>query len=245
MNESEALLIVERGPVPTTQIPLQSDQMTVGRSAGNDLVLADPEVSRRHMRIIRRGDGLAIEDTGSTNGTFVNGQRISHLTLLQDGDAVDLGDTVRLRFMWLAESTPGTPVDLTDRPTQALSPPYQGSAEPVANPRPTAKPKPSAIPRPPAPASAHPPYSPDYMAHASPPAGGVATAPPEFIVDEPPRRGRSLLVGCGLLVALLLVCAGTFLILDAYDQGRLLYCGPLASFFEAILGPFGFSPICP
>lgn len=238
MNESEALLIVERGPVPSTQIPLQSDQLTVGRSAGNDLVLADPEVSRRHMRIIRRGDGFAIEDTGSTNGTFVNGQRISHLTLLQDGDAVDLGDTVRLRFMWLAESMTGTPIDdLTDRPTQALFPPYQPSAEPAA------KPRPSAVPRPAAPT--HPPNSPDYMANASPPAGGVAAPPPEFIVDEPPRRGRGLLVGCGLLVALFLVCAGTFLLLDAYDQGRLLYCGPLASFFKAILGPFGFAPICP
>lgn len=237
MNESEALLIVERGPVPTTQIPLQSDQLTVGRSAGNDFVLADPEVSRRHMRIIRRGDGFAIEDTGSTNGTFVNGQRISHLTLLQDGDAVDLGDTVRLRFMWLVESTPDTSVDLTDKPTQALSPPYQGSAEPAAKPRPPAAPPP--------PVPAHPQYSPDHMAHASPSAGGVAATPPEFIVDEPPRRGRSLLMGCGLLVALLLVCAGTFLLLDAYDQGRLLYCGPLASFLEVILGPFGFSPICP
>jgi hypothetical protein len=55
-----------------------------------------------------------------------------------------------------------------------------------------------------------------------------------------------LLIGCGLLVALLLVCAGTFLILDAYDQGRLLYCGPAQSLFEAILGPLGlFTPACP
>lgn len=238
MNESEALLVVERGPVPTTQIPLQSDQMTIGRSAGNDFVLADPEVSRRHIRVIRRGDGFAIEDTGSTNGTFVNGQRISHLTLLQDGDAIDLGDTVRLRFMWLGETAEDTPVDLADRPTQMISPPYPEYAGPAAQPQPQPRPQPS-------PAPTYPPYTPEYVAHTSSPAGGAAAAPPEFIVDEPPRRGRGLLVGCGLLVALMLVCAGTFLILDAYDQGRLLYCGPLSSFFEVILGPFGFAPICP
>ena len=99
MNESEALLVVERGPVSSLRYSLQQEQVTIGRSAGNELVLADPEVSRRHVRVLRRADGYAVEDIGSTNGTFVNGQRISHLTLLQDGDTIDLGDTVRLRFV--------------------------------------------------------------------------------------------------------------------------------------------------
>lgn len=232
MNETDALLIVERGPVPTTQIPLPNDQLTVGRSAGNDYVLADPEVSRRHMRIIRRDDGFAIEDIGSTNGTFVNGQRISHLTLLQDGDAIDLGDTVRLRFMWMTQMATDAAADLANEPTQMFSPSYQADQDPV-----TEQPMPSA-----------PVYSsspPDHVAYAPSPARDAATAPPEFIVDSPPPRGRSLLIGCGVLLALLLVCAGTFLLLDAYDQGRLLYCGPLAPFFEIVLGPLGFAPICP
>jgi len=232
MNESDALLIVERGPVPATQIPLQDDQLTIGRSAGNDFVLADPEVSRRHIRLVRHDNGFAIEDIGSTNGTFVNGQRISHLTLLQDGDAIDLGDTVRLRFMWMELPAEGAPVDQAENPTQAMPPPYQADDD---------SPPAELAPATPIYSS----YPPDYMAYASSPAGGVTAAPPEFIVDEPPRRGRGFLVGCGLLIALLLVCAGTFLILDAYDQGRLLYCGSLSPFFEIILGPFGFAPICP
>jgi hypothetical protein len=222
MNESEALLVVERGPVPTTQVPLQTEQLTVGRSAGNDLVLADPEVSRRHMRVVRRADGFAVEDTGSTNGTFVNGQRISHLTLLQDGDAIDLGDTVRLRFIGAPAPAAFMPIDVAEKPTQAYSPAAHPTAAPAA--RPAEQPVRPA-PRP-TPAVAQAPYP-----------------PPVYPAGEP-RRGRGLLVGCGLLVALLLVCAGTFLILDAYDQGRLLYCGPLASFFQLILGPFGFSPAC-
>lgn len=211
MNEIAALLVVERGPVPTTQVPLQSEQLTVGRSAGNDLVLADPEVSRRHMRVVRRTDGFAVEDIGSTNGTFVNGQRISHLTLLQDGDAIDLGDTVRLRFVSTAQPPPTSEPDLANNPTQAFSPTIQpAELQGVVRP-------------------AHEPVYPP---------------PPAYTTDSP-RRGRGLLIGCGLLLALLLVCAGTFLVLDAYDQGRLLYCGPLASFFEIFLGPFGFAPVCP
>jgi hypothetical protein len=225
MNDNEALLVVERGPVPSTQVPLQSDQLTIGRSAGNDLVLADPEVSRRHVRIVRRADGFAAEDIGSTNGTFVNGQRISHLTLLQDGDTIDLGDTVRLRFMSLA---PPVAVDPADKPTEQVSPVAYQYEAPVA-PRPA-----PARPAPPPPARPAPP-----------PAPAPAYAPPPSYAAEPPRRGRSLLVGCGLLVALLLVCAGTFLVLDAYDQGRILYCGALRPLFQVILGPFGFAPVCP
>ncbi len=230
MNESEALLVVERGPVPTTRIPLQSEQLTIGRSAGNDLVLADPEVSRRHIRIVRRADGFAVEDTGSTNGTFVNGQRITHLTLLQDGDTIDLGDTVRLRYMSASEPAwvddPNPVQDTAERPTQLYTSPVSPiQAKPIQPFPPMASPTPR-------PAASAPQPSPAY------------TPTPSYYTEEP-RRGRRLLVGCGLLLALLLVCAGTFLILDAYDQGRLLYCGPMASFFEMILGPFGFAPLCP
>lgn len=250
MNESEALLVVERGPVPSLRYPLQADQITVGRSAGNDLVLADPEISRRHVRVIRRADGYAVEDIGSTNGTFVNGQRISHLTLLQDGDTIDLGDTVRLRFVSLAPV-----VAPEDRPTEAWREPEPQEApwrdqaeapEPpvVAAPAQQARPTVALTPPPAAPAAAQPAPRP-----AAPPPAAPVHAPPAAPVYPPtyeqPRRGRGLLIGCGLLVALLLVCAGTFLVLDTYDQGRLLYCGGLRPIFQLVLGPFGFAPICP
>ncbi len=223
MNETDALLVVERGPVPSLRYALQAEQMTVGRSAGNDLVLADPEVSRRHVRVLRRADGFAVEDIGSTNGTFVNGQRISHLTLLQDGDTIDLGDTVRLRFLAPtvpAPAPPPAPVDLSERPTEMLA------AAPAA-----ASPAAPWLPEQPVPAYAPPPFM-NAAPMAPPPAAAVY--PPSY--QEAPRRGRGLLIGCGLLVALLLVCAGTFLILDAYDQGRLLYCGPARPLIELVLG---------
>ncbi len=232
MNESEALLVVERGPVPSLRYALQQEQMTIGRSAGNELVLADPEVSRRHVRVLRRADGYAVEDIGSTNGTFVNGQRISHLTLLQDGDTIDLGDTVRLRFVSpraVPPAAPEPPVTISERPTEMLAaPPY-----PVAE-----------APRP-MPAAAYAPPVAPAMPAPPPPVMPAAPVYPPPVYAEPPRRGRGLLIGCGLMVALLLVCAGTFLILDAYDQGRILYCGAARPLFQLLLGPFGFNPTCP
>ncbi len=231
MNETEALLVVERGPVPSLRFALQQEQMTIGRSAGNELVLADPEVSRRHVRVLRRADGYAVEDIGSTNGTFVNGQRISHLTLLQDGDTIDLGDTVRLRFVSSRTPPPVAPepsVTISERPTEMLAAPPYPAAE---------------APRPMPAAAYGPPVAPPVP--VTPPVAAAAPVYPPSVYAEPPRRGRGLLIGCGLLVALLLVCAGTFLILDAYDQGRILYCGAARPLFELILGPFGFNPVCP
>lgn len=230
MDANDAMLIVERGPNPSSRHDLEAEQVTIGRSAGNDFIIADPEVSRRHARIVRREDGFAVEDIGSTNGTFVNGQRISHLTLLQDGDTIDLGDTVRLRFLWAGAT--------------AVSPAVQQPAE--NRPRPDSPARPPAA-NPPVYAPAAPPAQPvevSYVESAGIPAfdNVYAALPPP--VSEP-RRGRGLLIGCGLLVALMLVCAGTFLLLDAYDQGRLLYCGPIAPLFNVLLGPLGFAPICP
>jgi hypothetical protein len=231
MNESEALLVVERGPVASLRYALQQEQVTIGRSAGNELVLADPEISRRHARVVRRADGYAVEDIGSTNGTFVNGQRISHLTLLQDGDTIDLGDTVRLRFVAAPVLPDAPPVPpLSERPTETLAAPAAGPAYPspaAATPGLESPVYPS--PAVPAPMMAAPP---------APPAAAPVYPPPLYAPE--PRRGRGLLIGCGLLVALLLVCAGTFLILDAYDQGRLLYCGAARPLLQAILDPLGF-----
>jgi pSer/pThr/pTyr-binding forkhead associated (FHA) protein len=223
MNDSQALLVVERGPVPSLRFPLTKEQTSIGRSAGNDLVLADSEVSRRHARIVRRADGFAVEDIGSTNGTFVNQQRISHLTLLQDGDILDLGDTIRLRFLDAAAVTI-TPVPEVETPAQYQKPPdaWPEPFDPRPDPSPASQPAVSS-------------WTDDFVEANLPPVPTVA----------PQSRGRGWLIGCGLLIALLLICAGTFLFLDAFDQGRLLYCGAFAPFFEVILGPFGFAPLCP
>jgi Protein of unknown function (DUF3662)/FHA domain len=67
--------------------------LTIGRSADNDLVLADSRVSRHHARISGRRGTLVYADLGSTNGSRVNGVDVGEL-VLGAGDRIELGDTV-------------------------------------------------------------------------------------------------------------------------------------------------------
>ena len=89
-------LVVRRGPQPNQAFEVSKDVTTLGRDISNDIVLNDRETSRHHLRLMRSGDTLTIEDLGSTNGTFVNGKRISGVTPLQNGDMIGLGETVTL-----------------------------------------------------------------------------------------------------------------------------------------------------
>ena len=72
--------------------------LSVGRGAGNDIpISADEYASSRHARFEPRRDGLYVEDVGSTNGTFVNGIRVTRERKLTPGDIVRVGQT-DLRF---------------------------------------------------------------------------------------------------------------------------------------------------
>ena len=84
------------GPKQGVVFPLRSLAVTVGRAGDNDIVLQDTTVSGRHARIERQGDQAVIVDLNSSNGTFVNGQRITQ-TLLNGGETILMGDT-HLRF---------------------------------------------------------------------------------------------------------------------------------------------------
>ena len=67
-------------------------ETVVGKAADADFIVSDLLVSRRHARLMRVGDGLFLEDLGSTNGTFVNGRLISSQTVVE-GDVVTIGNT--------------------------------------------------------------------------------------------------------------------------------------------------------
>ena len=73
-------LVVRRGPQPNQAFEISKDLTTLGRDITNDIVLNDRETSRHHLRLMRSGDTMTIEDLGSTNGTFVNGKRVSGVT---------------------------------------------------------------------------------------------------------------------------------------------------------------------
>jgi pSer/pThr/pTyr-binding forkhead associated (FHA) protein len=100
-------LVVRRGPQPNQTYDITKDVTTLGRDITNDIVINDPEVSRHHLRIARTADGCSLEDLGSTNGTFVNGQRISGSRPLNNGDMIGLGETVTLGYERLRPSQMG------------------------------------------------------------------------------------------------------------------------------------------
>jgi putative peptide zinc metalloprotease protein len=67
--------------------------VTLGRAPDSTVVLRDPAVSRHHARIRPTGNGVVLEDTGSSYGTFVDGKRATQPAPLRDGSTIALGDT--------------------------------------------------------------------------------------------------------------------------------------------------------
>jgi len=79
------------GPGLPNYIALDQDLITVGRSPDNDLVLADSVVSRHHAIMERIKAGWCLPDLNSSNGTEINGQRVSEMTALRNGDEILIG----------------------------------------------------------------------------------------------------------------------------------------------------------
>jgi pSer/pThr/pTyr-binding forkhead associated (FHA) protein len=88
-----ALVVMEPPEAAGTRHPL-SDEITVGRAAGCTITLDDHYVSQLHARIFRKDDVLFVEDLGSTNGTYVNGQKLTGTVVVKRGDMVRIGSTV-------------------------------------------------------------------------------------------------------------------------------------------------------
>jgi hypothetical protein len=91
-------LIMRSGPTPGAVFNLGGDQLTVGRDSTNDVVINDAEISRRHARLTFQGGKYILEDLGSTNGTFVNGQRLAGPRVLKAGEVVSFGEQIVLVY---------------------------------------------------------------------------------------------------------------------------------------------------
>lgn len=125
MSEPQFQLIVRKGPQVGQLFHLDAISLVIGRDPMCDITINDPEISRQHARLSRTGDGFQIEDLGSTNGTFVNGQRLASNTpfALQPGQAINMGSGVRL--VYEAADTPGVNAD-----TMIETPPIWESGPP-------------------------------------------------------------------------------------------------------------------
>ncbi len=137
-------LIVRTGPNPGVVIDLTKEVSMMGRDVTNDVVLGDAEVSRQHARITRTPAGYVLEDLGSTNGTFVNGDRLAAPRVLNAGDLLGLGEVVTLTF---DSTSPEAAATMMGAPVgkEAAAPPVRAAAPAAPRPVAAAVPAPAAV----------------------------------------------------------------------------------------------------
>lgn len=227
MSDSKASLTIRHDPSTEQEYPLEESSITIGREAFNDIVVYDPEASRRHAQISFQDGRYILEDLGSTNGTFISGRRVSVPTPLHNGDVIEIGESSRIVFNWVTADLGETVV----RPEAS-----QGLDKTVADPSAVsdwevqlAEAKSSAAPEPFADES--------YAVEVGEPFGDDAyeaelAEPLVTPSEEPKRNNRRYLLGCGCLVlAGVVLCAAAVFLLDALEPD-LLYCGPAQPFFD-------------
>ena len=99
-SRSLGRLVVAGGPAlqEGEVFVLDASALSIGRAANNDITISEDEyASTRHARFEPRRDGVFVEDVGSTNGTYVNGLRLTREQRLAPGDLIRVGET-DLRF---------------------------------------------------------------------------------------------------------------------------------------------------
>ena len=172
-------LVVTAGTAPGRRLALK-DELVIGREvSGEGRLTDDHELSRRHARVARNASGqVTIEDLGSANGTFVNGERVNSRHVLKVGDSVEVGSTT-LQLTG-SERVPVLPAPAA--PAPAAPPPARAKRPPPPN-RLSAPPR-----RPPGP----PRRTPAPPKRPSAPA--IPSADPGGLASELPLR--SVFAGC-------------------------------------------------
>ena len=155
-------LILQTGISAGTEYPLEKAELFIGRDLSNDIVISDPEVSRRHARLVLTGNTYAIEDLGSTNGTFLHGQRLTAPVVLTPGEIVTFGENMRLKYDF-AVVDPDATVAAFRRPAPGASQPVSPQSQPV-----------------PAPAHITPPLQPEVPQYQVP-----QPQPPQYTPPQP------------------------------------------------------------
>ena len=213
MAKAQYRLIVRQGPLPGQIFELNKDEVNIGRDISNDFVINDAEVSRKHARLTMEGDQYKIEDLNSTNGTYIDGQRLIGPHMMAIGEVIMFGDNVGVIY----DGEPATP-DVTIRSNVELG------NTPVA-----------AIP---APVESYKP--PDVMVYpiAQETFEEIEQQPPAETGKKPINTW--LLAGCGCLAVILLLVIALILFIDQpWNPEGGLYCKPP---FDIVFSTLGYCP---
>ncbi len=133
-GQPRASLVVRQGANVGTTYHIASAEAVLGREEEADISVRDPEVSRRHARISWQSDSHYVEDMGSTNGTFLNGNLVTSPQPLRPGDTIGIGQTL-LVFQTEAGARPTQPPPAPDYaappPPPPSPPPRPAAARPA------------------------------------------------------------------------------------------------------------------
>ena len=215
MARAQYRLVVRQGPNPGQVFELDRNEVSIGRDIANDIVINDAEVSRKHARLTLEADRYKIEDLNSTNGTYIDGQRLIGPHLLAIGEVIMFGDNVGVVFDGESvdlDATVPSPVELGSTPVAAIAAPVESPPQPALIPAPQV----SNIPK---------------------PQPTIPELPPQEAQETGSRPINSwLLAGCGcLLVIVLLVIAILVFIDQPWNSGGGLYCvSPFDIVFKAL-----------
>jgi FHA domain len=213
MARAQYRLVVRQGPVPGQIFELTSSEVNIGRDISNEFVINDAEVSRKHARLTLEGDRYRIEDLNSTNGTYIDGQRLIGPHLLAIGEIIMFGDNIGVVFdgeRATPDVTVQSPASLGNTPVAAIpAPPEERYIPPEVNVYPLPE---------------------ESMGEVEP------EVPPE-IIKKPANTW--LMAGCGCLVVIILVVIAIILFIDQpWNPGGGLWCRPPISDILESLGYF-------
>ena len=180
------IIISEKGGAERREA-FDKNEINVGRVQGNDLMLPKGNVSKHHARLLYRDGRFIVTDLKSTNGTYVNGRKISQATIVRDGDKIYIGDFV------MRLETPGQ-VGLGGQSPDASYAPGSPGAEDSQGRLPGARVARDPTPPPPAVAGGPPPLPPHMAAQASAPMQPVLASlpsPAPQTLPPPPALPRN------------------------------------------------------
>src|SRR5512133_96211 len=198
-------LILQSGVGAGTEYPLEKTDLLLGRDLSNDIVVNDPEVSRRHARLLLQEGSYVLEDLGSTNGTFIRGQRLGAPLVLRPGETITIGEKVVLKYEVLQTDPNATVV--VQRRVDATLPPVMPAPIPAPRPMPV-------------------------QVVVPPPAQPAVILPPNL--QQPPRTrkkmSKALIIILVLLAILFVFCLIPWLIIEMTNS----YCALFPGVFNAL-----------